>query len=219
MPLTAPKTRTRVRLCQYDHLMSGATRHHVIPAHRGRIEGESVEDSQLAAAFRTGEPAAVRAVYDRYAGAVFTIAISLLRDRELAADAVQVTFLNAWRASKTVDASRPIAPWLYTIARRAAIDIHRARSRAPEPAEPNPEDAVTLPPSFERAWEAWEIRGAIDALPQDEREIVRLQHFLELTHSEIAERLEIPLGTVKSRSYRAHRRLASLLGHLVEVAP
>lgn len=187
--------------------------------HRGRTEGESVEDSELAAAFRTGESAAVRALYDRYSGAVFTIAISLLGDRELAADAVQVTFLNAWRASAKVDPTRPIAPWLYTIARRASIDIYRSRSRAPEPAEPNPDDAVTLPPSFERAWEAWEIRGAIDALPGDEREIVRLQHFLELTHAEIAERLGIPLGTVKSRSHRAHRRLASLLGHLVEVVP
>ena len=62
------------------------------------------------------------------------------------------------------------------------------------------------------------MRAAIDTLPPDEREIVRLQHLEELTHTEVAERLGVPVGTVKSRSFRAHKRLAGLLGHLREAA-
>ena len=60
----------------------------------------------------------------------------------------------------------------------------------------------------------WHVRQAIDALPSDEATIVRLQHLDGLTHREISEKLGLALGTVKSRSHRAHRSLARLLGHL-----
>jgi RNA polymerase sigma-70 factor (ECF subfamily) len=65
-------------------------------------------------------------------------------------------------------------------------------------------------------YDAWEVRQAVDELPEDEQEIVRLQHFEGLTHVEIAQRLSVAVGTVKSRSFRAHKRLATLLGHLRE---
>jgi RNA polymerase sigma-70 factor (ECF subfamily) len=77
---------------------------------------------------------------------------------------------------------------------------------------------VTLPPSAEQVYDVWEVRRAVDELPPEERDIVRLQHFDGLTHQEVADRLGIPLGTVKSRSYRAHQRLAGALGHLREGA-
>ena len=76
---------------------------------------------------------------------------------------------------------------------------------------------ISLPPEAEQIYDVWEVRRAVDELPDDEREVVRLQHFEGLTHVEIAERLELPLGTVKSRSHRAHKRLAGGLGHLREV--
>lgn len=69
---------------------------------------------------------------------------------------------------------------------------------------------------MDRTFDVWAVRQAIDELPPDEREIVRLQHLEELTHVEVAERLGLPVGTVKSRSFRAHRRLAARLGHLRE---
>ena len=69
-------------------------------------------------------------------------------------------------------------------------------------------------PSLERSWEAWQIRKALDELPVDERAVVRLAYVEGLTHSETADRLGIPIGTVKSRTYRAHRRLSELLAHL-----
>jgi RNA polymerase sigma-70 factor (ECF subfamily) len=68
-------------------------------------------------------------------------------------------------------------------------------------------------------WTAWQVQEALAQLNEDERLIMRLSFFEDLTQSEIADRLGLPLGTVKSRSYRAHRRLAALLGHLRDEAP
>ena len=113
-----------------------------------------MEEDGLADAFRTGSAEGFRAVYERYSGAVFTIALRILGDRELAADAVQVTFLNAWRACGSLEPGRPLAPWLFTIARRAAIDLYRRRAHGPEPVEPKDEAAIVLPPSLEGIWEA-----------------------------------------------------------------
>jgi RNA polymerase sigma factor (sigma-70 family) len=72
------------------------------------------------------------------------------------------------------------------------------------------------PVSTERLWEAWQVRRAVDDLPADEAAVVRLAHFYQLTQSEIAAQLGLPLGTVKSRSHRAHKRLAAALGHLLD---
>ena len=73
---------------------------------------------------------------------------------------------------------------------------------------------VTLPPSVDRLNDVAEVRRALDELPSTDRNLIRMQHFDELSHAEIARELEIPLGTVKSRTFRAHRRLAGLLSHL-----
>ena len=172
------------------------------------------------AGFRAGEPDAVRAVYRDYGGLVFAVCLKALGRRDLAEEAAQAAFVKAWRAADSFDTSRELGPWLATIARRTAIDIHRREARRPTsslddvaPADPN---VVELPVGVERSYEVAEVRAAIDTLPPAEREIVRLQHLEELTHTEVAERLGVPVGTVKSRSFRAHKRLAGLLGHLRE---
>ena len=139
------------------------------------------------------------------------------RDRELAAECVQQAFVKAWRASRSFDPERELRPWLATITRRVAVDIYRREARTRSEPHADVDDTV-VPIAFERTWEAFEVRAALDQLPDDEREVVRLAHFEGLTHSEIAEKLDVPIGTVKSRSFRAHRRLAGLLAHLVDAA-
>ncbi len=168
--------------------------------------------------FRTGDPEAVRAVYREYGGLVYAVAYKALADRGLAEEATQQTFVHAWRAASSYDPRRDLAPWLATIARRAAIDIHRREARrhhesldATDATDPS---LVSLPPSIEQSYDIWEVRQALNQLPEEDATLVRLQHLDGFTHVEIAERLGIPLGTVKSRSFRAHRRLAGLLGHL-----
>lgn len=169
-------------------------------------------------AFRAGDPDAVRVIFRRYAGPVQTVVMSIIGDHELAADAVQQTFVKAWKAASSFDADRELAPWLYSIARRTAIDVVRAERR-PTRGDHAPEvDGAVTPLSFERTWEAFEVRRAIDDLPADERDVIRLTHLLGMTQAEIAERLGVPLGTVKSRAHRAHRRLAAALAHLTPTA-
>jgi RNA polymerase sigma-70 factor (ECF subfamily) len=170
--------------------------------------------------FRDGDPAAVRSVYREYGGLVYSIAYRVLNDKTLAEEATQQTFLKAWRAAASVDAARELGPWLATIAKRTAIDVYRSElGRAAttlESASPSDPALVSNPESVESLYDAWEVRSAVEALPADEREVVRLQHFEGLTHSQIAARMNMPAGTVKSRSFRAHKRLAELLGHLKE---
>lgn len=170
--------------------------------------------------FRRGDADVVRAVYREYGGLVFAVALKALGRRDLAEEATQQTFVKAWRAAASFDTTRELAPWLATIARRTAIDIHRREARRPtaglDEVPATAPGVVELPVGVERSYEVAAVRAALDALPGDEREIVRLQHLDGLTHTEIAARLGVPVGTVKSRSFRAHRRLAGLLGHLRE---
>jgi RNA polymerase sigma-70 factor, ECF subfamily len=173
------------------------------------------DERDLATRFAAGDEAAVRTIYARYAGPILTVAMGTLAKRELADEAVQTTMFKAWRAAESFDPSRELAPWLYAIARRVAIDIYRRERRAATPEEISDDQVAVVPLSFERTWEAWEVRSALGQLPVDEREVVRLAHFVGMTHGEIAEHLGVPIGTVKSRSSRAYRRLAALLAHVV----
>jgi RNA polymerase sigma-70 factor (ECF subfamily) len=169
-------------------------------------------------AFQRGDEAAVWIIYQRYSGLVHSVAMQVLRRRVLAEEAVQQTFVQAWRAAATLDTERDVAPWLATIGRRVAIDIARREGRRPstslEGADPGDAALVTLPPSESASWEAAQVRLAVEALHPDERQIARLQHLEGFTHQEIADMLSLPLGTVKSRSFRAHRSLATRLAHL-----
>ncbi len=166
--------------------------------------------------FRAGDESAVSDLYRRYGGAVFTVSMSILRDRNLAADATQLTFVKAWRNASTFDPDRHFSPWIYAIARRTAIDILRSEKRTDQVSATGDVDIIHLPSGIEQAWEAFEVRIAVDQLPDEERTVIRLTHLDGYSHSQAAEVLGIAVGTVKSRSHRAHRRLATLLRHLVE---
>lgn len=176
----------------------------------------AMDDVDLAARFASGDAGTIRVVYQVYGRLVYSIAYRTLGDVGLAEDATQQTFVQAWRAAATYDPSRALGAWLTTIARRVAIDVYRRERHHRNLENINSADSalVTLPPSAEQIYDVLEVRHALAELPEHDRELIRLQHYDELTHTEIATRLDIPLGTVKSRSFRAHRRLAGLLGHL-----
>ncbi|MFL6100298.1 MAG: RNA polymerase sigma factor [Actinomycetales bacterium] len=175
-----------------------------------------MDDGELAAWFATGDPEATRAVYRAYGSLVYSVAYKVLGNSGLAEDASQQAFLQAWRAAGTFDPTRALAAWLASIARRTAIDVYRRERRhlGARDIDDVESELTTMPPSVEQIYDVSEVRHAVDALPDEDRKLIRMQHFDELTHNEIAQRLEIPVGTVKSRSFRAHRRLAGLLGHL-----
>ena len=172
-------------------------------------------------AFRQREASAVRVVYREYGQLVYAVAHHVLGRHELAEEATQQTFVRAWQAAERVDIDRDPAPWLATIAKRVAIDIHRREAR--RPAEPSA-DIVSIVdsghalmmqvPDGDSLDAVWRVRNAIDSLSAEEASVVRLQHLDGMSHVEIAEKLGVPLGTVKSRSHRAHQRLSGLLGAL-----
>lgn len=141
--------------------------------------------------------------------------MAVLRNRQLADEATQETFMRAWRAADRYDPARPIAPWLMTIARRTALDVIRSESRPTRGGHEPEQDLVLDPPGIEQVWEVWELKSALGSLPVEERDVVWFSHFLGMTHPQIADQLGVPVGTVKSRSSRAHRRLASLLSHII----
>jgi RNA polymerase sigma-70 factor (ECF subfamily) len=171
-------------------------------------------DRDLAHRFARGDPQAVRELYARYAGPVFTVAFDRLRNRQLAEEAVQDVFVKAWRAAASFDTERDLSPWLYQIARRSAADIARRERRRPATQRLSPSTPATELASLGDVWEAWQVRLALGELVPEERELIRLTHFVGMSQSEIADHLGIPLGTVKSRMHRAHRRLAQRLAHV-----
>jgi RNA polymerase sigma factor (sigma-70 family) len=186
---------------------------------RGIYRRGSVEPSVIAA-FRKRDPDAVRRLYREYGRLVYAVAHRTLGRADLAEEATQQAFLQAWQAADRLDEDRDPAPWLATIAKRAAIDIYRREARrAATPLDDVAADSpevVTLPPDIGTLDVVWQVRRAIEALPSDEAAIARMQHVDGLTHREIADKLGIAIGTVKSRSHRAHGKLANLLGHLRE---
>lgn len=173
------------------------------------------DDAALRRAFRAGDVDALGRVFDLFSGPAWSVAMGVLRDRQLADEATQEVFMRAWRAADRFDPERSMAPWLMTIARRTALDVLRRENR-PTRGDHEPEQDVGVdPPGIERAWETWEVKSALERLPADEREVVWFAHYHGMSHPQIADRLDIPVGTVKSRSFRAHRRLATLLSHLI----
>lgn len=179
-----------------------------------------MQDRDLRARFREGDPDAVREVYRSHGQLVFAVAYKVLGDRGLAEEATQQAFVKAWRAAQSFDEQRELGPWLAAISRRVAIDLYRREAvRAADPLESAAAGDSALassPESAEAMYDVWEVREAVAQLPPEEQDIVRLQHLDGFTHAQIAERLGVAIGTVKSRSFRAHKRLAAMLGHLRE---
>jgi RNA polymerase sigma-70 factor (ECF subfamily) len=178
-------------------------------------------DPAVLTAFRQREEGAVRLVYREYGHLVYAVAHHVLGRHELAEEATQQTFVQAWQAAERLEIDRDPAPWLATIAKHVAIDIHRREAR--RPAQPSGDIVsivdrsralMTEVPDGDSLDAVWQVRRAIETLTDEEASVVRLQHLDGMTHVEIAEKLGVPVGTVKSRSHRAHQRLAGLLGNL-----
>jgi RNA polymerase sigma-70 factor (ECF subfamily) len=176
------------------------------------VPAEQCSDGELLRRIGEGDREAFDALYSRFVRPVFALALRRLRDRGRAEDATQETFASVWRSAKSYRPERgPGAPWLYAVARNAIVDRTRVRS---EPATDPPEEASSEPgPSeqVERSWLAWRVHGALQGLPEHERSLLELAYWGGLSQSEIAGFLNIPLGTVKTRTRSALSHLADVL--------
>lgn len=177
-----------------------------------------MDTAELVGRLQAGDQHAVAELYSRYSKGVWAVAYRMLERRDLADDATQQTFVQAWQHAASLDPERDPGPWLRTVARRCAITA--LRREKPGSVVSLEDHGRTLESAdgdrSDRAYEIWQVRRAVDALPPEERETLRLTHYGGLSHQEAAERLGVPVGTVKSRSGRAYKRLADRLGHLRE---
>ncbi|HEY4189655.1 MAG TPA: sigma-70 family RNA polymerase sigma factor [Candidatus Limnocylindrales bacterium] len=194
------------------------------------------EDATLVRAVATGSEDALAALYDRHVGGVHAVALRLTSDRQVAEEVVQETFLALWNRAELFDpAVASLATWLRTIARNRTVDRLRAAGRRPPLVSlGGRDDADDAASAFDRlgpdatvlggampdrgpeaAVEASELRTAVAAalaeMPEPERVVILLAYREGLTQAEIAERLEWPLGTVKTRTRRALARLRTVL--------
>ena len=177
-----------------------------------RAESERRTDAELLELVAGGDRAAFEDLYRRYARAVLGLALRRLGDRGRAEEAVQETFASIWRSASSYRPKRgPGAPWLYAVARHAVVDRFRART---EPAAEAPEEASSEAGPAERAeasFVSWRVHRALEELPQTERTVIELAYWGGLSQSEVAEYLNVPLGTVKTRTRSGLHRLADLL--------
>src|SRR5919199_3771037 len=157
----------------------------------------------------TGE--AVRELYRAYSGELFGFALNSLGERGIAEEVVQEVFTRAWRHASTYDARRgSVRTWLYQIARHAIIDARRRAAVRPSLSLHEPAEAEA-PPTIEQAMLGWQVISALERLSPEHRQMIRLAHFQGMTMREIAERCDLPVGTVKSRTWYALRSLRLVL--------
>jgi RNA polymerase sigma-70 factor (ECF subfamily) len=159
----------------------------------------------------TGE--ALRALYRAYAGELLGFALNALGERGAAEEIVQEVFTRAWRHADRYDSARgSVRTWLYQIARHAIIDTRRRASVRPSlaPGEPVLEAAAGRD-SIEQAMLGWQVAAALERLTPEHRQMIRLAHFRGMSVREIAEQCELPIGTVKSRTWYALRSLRLVL--------
>ena len=169
-------------------------------------------DSRLLERVAGGDRDAFTELYRRFARPVFAMAVRQLGDNGSAEEAAQETFASVWRSARSYRPERGTASaWLYAVARHAIID--RARQRR-EPAVEVPEEASTEAGPAEQAegaWLAWRVHSALEQLPERERAVLELAYWSGLSQAEIASYLDVPLGTVKTRTRTGLSRLAGLL--------
>ncbi|MDQ3646851.1 MAG: sigma-70 family RNA polymerase sigma factor [Actinomycetota bacterium] len=163
------------------------------------------------AAVGGGDTDAFGELYDIFERPVFAIALRTIKDRQRAEEIVQDTFLKVWRNAGRFDPDQGTpGAWIFTIAKRSAIDLCRREQRTAIPSE-TVEGAASTPDASDEIWATWEMNLLLASLPEEQRRAIDLFVIAGMTHAEIAERLDIPLGTVKTRVYTGLKRLRRIL--------
>ena len=182
---------------------------------------QTLDDEELMARLSFRDLEAFRTLYKRYSGLVYSASLRVLRDANLAEDMVQEIFLRIWRKPESYVSQRgKFATWLTSVARNRAVDEIRSRNRryrhetaSPEeqewdvPGDERDDPALTAELSDQRRL----ILAAMSGLPPEQKKVIELAYFGGLTQQEIAERLQQPLGTVKTRIRLGMQKLRAAL--------
>ena len=170
-----------------------------------------MDDESIVRRCLAGDRDAFGELVTRYEGPLYHVSLRILRDREEARDATQTTFLKAWRSLHTFDGHHRFFSWIYRIAMNEALNraTRNKRHDTLDPALPDghhgPDREIELDETKRR------VQAALMTLPEAQRDVIVLRHWLDLSYEEIADRIGVPLKTVKSRLFEARRRLAGRL--------
>jgi RNA polymerase sigma-70 factor, ECF subfamily len=168
------------------------------------------EDSLLVAQCLAGDTASFRPLVERYQRVLFSVALRMLGDREDAADATQTAFLRAYEKLASYDRCNKFFSWLYRILVNECLNVRRGQRQTV------PVDVGIAAPDgpleeLEAAERRARVQAALLRLPREQREVVVLRHFADLSYADIADVLELPEKTVKSRLYAARQQLGRWL--------
>ncbi|HWD73637.1 MAG TPA: sigma-70 family RNA polymerase sigma factor [Solirubrobacteraceae bacterium] len=184
-----------------------------------RPDLRALADEDLMPLVHEGDARAFEVVFDRHADAAFSLAYRMCGRRGQAEDVVQEAFLSLWRSGARYDRSRgSVRSWILGVVRNRTIDLFR-REAVRAGRDTNAEGAVERMPAAddvagdaERRADARQVRTALEELPADQRQVIELAYFGGFTHSQIAQMLELPAGTVKGRMRLGLTKLRLSLG-------
>jgi RNA polymerase sigma-70 factor (ECF subfamily) len=179
----------------------------------------SLADEDLMQLVRRGKAHAFEAVYERHAAAAFSLAYRIVGTRNGAEDVSQEAFLSIWRSGARYDRNRgSVRTWVLGIVHHRAIDylrraaVHDKRRASDEGMEERFEARERTDVEVARRDEARTVRDAMGELPAEQSQVIELAYFGGFTHTEIAEMLETPVGTVKGRMRLGLKKLKDRLG-------
>jgi RNA polymerase sigma-70 factor (ECF subfamily) len=189
-----------------------------------QVDLRGLADEELMELVDGGETRAFEVIFDRHAGAAYSLAYRMCGRRALAEDIVQEAFLSMWRSGAGYDRARgSVRSWVLSVVHNRAVDaLRRAGAKAGRDvsdegiAERLPAREATEA-EVERRDEAQRVRRALDELPPDQRQVIELAYFGGLTHHQIAEMLELPPGTVKGRMRLGLTKMRFALGEAARV--
>jgi RNA polymerase sigma-70 factor (ECF subfamily) len=184
-----------------------------------RADLRALADEDLMELVREGEPRAFEVIFDRHSAAAFSLAYRMCGRRAMAEDVVQEAFLSLWRSGARYDRRRgSVRNWVLGVVHNRAIDAFR-RGVVRDSRNVSDEGVAERLPAVEqtdvevaRRDEAQHVRGALDELPAEQRQVIELAYFGGFTHTQIAEMLALPAGTVKGRMRLGLTKMRIALG-------
>ncbi len=171
----------------------------------------------------SGDAQAFEVIFDRHGDAAFSLAYRMCSRRPMAEDIVQEAFLSLWRSGARYDRARgSVRSWVLGVVHNRAIDLFRrdsirtARDVSDEDAVARVASSQSTEAEVQRSDDASQVRAALQELPADQRKVIELAYFAGLTHTEIADTLKIPSGTVKGRMRLGLAKLRFAVAELAE---
>jgi RNA polymerase sigma-70 factor, ECF subfamily len=183
------------------------------------LDPRSLADEDVMQLVRRGDARAFEVIYERHSGAAFSLAYRMMGTRSGAEDVTQDAFLSMWRSGARYDRARgSVRTWVLGIVHHRAIDalrratVHDRRRAGDEGIEERFEARERTDLEAARREEAGTVRGALSSLPPDQSQVIELAYFGGFTHTEIADMLDAPVGTIKGRMRLGLKKMKAQLG-------